>query len=111
MVPCAELFNQHSELTEKISENNGTEPIEESSYRYLSDASWLQIVTHQVQAGGVCTDPVLIVKVLLEDTEVLPAVDCVKRWHPELFLFDDTVPETTLNMHVQKQEKRKFNQL
>lgn len=111
MVPCAKLFNQHSKLTEKISENNGTESIEESSYRYLRDSSRLQIVTHQVQAGGVGTDPVLIVKVLLEDTEVLPAVDCVKRWHPELFLFDNTVPKTTLNVHVQKQEKRKFNQL
>ena len=111
MVPGAKLFNEHSQLTEKVGENDGTESVEERSDRYLRDAARLQIVAHQVQAGRVGADPVLVVEVLLEDAEVLPAVDCVERRHPKLFLLDNAVPETTLNVHVQQQEKCQFDQL
>ena len=110
MVPGAQFFDEHGQLSEKIGEDDGAETIEERAYRYLRDSARLQVVAHQVEARGVRADPVLVVERLLKDAEVLPPVDCVQRRHPKFLLLDDSVPETALNVDVEQQEKRQLDQ-
>ena len=62
VVPGVQLLNQHGQFTEQIGEYDRAKTVEECAKCDLDDSSGLQIVTHEVKAGCVRADPVLIIK-------------------------------------------------
>ena len=98
-------MHEHGQLSEQISNYEGTECVKEGRKKDLTIFLWHHIFSHQQKHGSICADPVLIVQVLSENTDGLPLVNFVHRRNPQLLSHNEAVPKATLNVHVEEKKE------